>query len=341
MRAARLHEHATDPDDALRVEEVPEPTVSGPKDVVVEIEGAGWCRTDNKLIEGVREANLPITLGHENAGVVHEVGVSVEAVDPGDAVVCHPRISCGECRRCRAGNDVFCENRRTPGIHVDGGFAEYLRTAERSVIPLDSADPVEVVPCADAGLTSYRVTRRAGEGLTPDEFAVIVGVGGLGHIGVQLWSVLNSSPVIAVDVKAEALELADALGADHCVDASEDDVASRIRSIAGERDVSRIVDFVGVDDTVAWGSSVLSPGGKHFLVGYAGSLDLSASDLPLNELSLIGSRSGTYNELRELVALADRGKITIHTQQFGLDRITDVAHMAASGEILGRAVIVP
>src|ERR1700754_4232312 len=137
MKAVRLHSYHNKP----VIEEVPEPKATGPFDVVVKIGGAGVCRTDLHIIEeqwaeksGVE---LPYTIGHENAGWVHEVGSAVSNVEVGDTVILHPYISCGLCLPCRKGDDMHCLNGSFPGIGRDGGFGELLHTSARSVIKLD------------------------------------------------------------------------------------------------------------------------------------------------------------------------------------------------------------
>ena len=125
----------------LQLTDIPEPTIEGPLDVIVRIGGAGVCRTDLHILEGQWEAKsgvaLPYTIGHENAGWVHAVGDAVTNVAVGDKVILHPLITCGLCRACRFGDDVHCQNSKFPGIDVNGGYAEYLRTTARSVVRID------------------------------------------------------------------------------------------------------------------------------------------------------------------------------------------------------------
>jgi NAD+-dependent secondary alcohol dehydrogenase Adh1 len=135
------------------IEDVPEPAIEGPLDVVVEVGGAGLCRTDLHVIEGQwaekTGVSLPYTLGHENAGWVREVGSAVTNVAPGDAVILHPVVSCGLCRACRDGNDSHCAEPRFPGLDCDGGMAEFLRTSARAVVKLDAGlRPAEVAALA-------------------------------------------------------------------------------------------------------------------------------------------------------------------------------------------------
>ena len=163
MRAARLHDYH---EGKLRLEDVPEPTVQGPFDVIVRIGGAGLCRTDLHILEGQWKersgVTLPYVLGHENAGWVQEVGPAVTTLSVGDPVIVHPQVSCGFCEGCRDGQDMRCANATFPGLDVDGGFADLLRTSARSLVKLDpSLEPKDVAALADAGLTAYHAARKA------------------------------------------------------------------------------------------------------------------------------------------------------------------------------------
>lgn len=341
MRAARLNETTEDPAQAFELTDVPEPEIQTPNDVVVDVASAGWCRTDNKILDGTRSANLPITPGHETAGVVHAVGDAVTTVEPGDAVVCYPRITCGTCQFCREGLDTFCENSVTPGIHVDGGFAEYLRTFERSVVTLKTASPEEMAPVTDAGLTSYSAVKRTAHGFPAGGVVVVFGIGGLGHLAIQELQAMTPATIIAVDVKSDALELAEELGADVTVNPTETDLQERVRKVAGEHGVYRVLDFVGATGTVKDGMAMLRPDGQHVLVGYAEELQIPSSDFPLNQVSVVGSRLGSLTELRELVSLVENGDVTLHTETFDLDEINHVARITADGELTGRAILIP
>ena len=138
MKAVRLHQYQQLP----KIEEVDEPKITGPLDVIVRIGGAGLCRTDLHIIEGQwiekSGVTLPYTLGHENAGWVQAIGSAVSNVAVGDTVIVHPLVTCGLCRACRSGNDMHCINSTFPGISVDGGMANFLKTTARAVVKLDS-----------------------------------------------------------------------------------------------------------------------------------------------------------------------------------------------------------
>src|SRR6266700_423664 len=218
MKAVRLHGYHQQP----VVDEVPEPTVSGPLDVVVKIGGAGVCRTDLHIIEGQWDAAmspvLPYTLGHENAGWVHEVGPAVTNVAAGDTVILHPTPTCGLCTACRAGQDMHCSASSFPGLSHDGGMADYLLTSARACVKLDQQTrPQDVAALADAGITAYHAVRKAIPLLYPGTMCVVIGAGGLGHIGIQCLAALTATRIVVVDRNPAALKLAEQLGAHHTV----------------------------------------------------------------------------------------------------------------------------
>src|SRR3954453_7276783 len=218
MKAVRLHGYHEQP----VVEDVPEPTISGPLDVIVKIGGAGVCRTDLHIIEGQWEQamspTLPYTIGHENAGWVHEIGAGVTNVAVGDTVILHPTPTCGLSRACRAGQDMHCEQSSFPGLGVDGGMAEYLLTSARACVKLDpETQPKDVAALAAAGITAYHAVRKAIPLLYPGTSAVVTGAGGLGHIGIQCLAALTATRIIVVDRNPDALKLAEQLGANHTV----------------------------------------------------------------------------------------------------------------------------
>ena len=226
MKAARLYDYDEKMNVELKLEEVSAPTVNAPDEVIVKVGAAGLCRTDLHIIEGVwrdvmdpEGGLLPYIMGHENAGWVEDVGSGVTSVKPGDAVICHPLRSCGICLNCRHGEDMYCANGLFPGLGLDGGFAEYFKTNERALIKLSpNVMPVDVAPMADAGITAYRVAKRAAKLLYPGTYCVLIGIGGLGHIALQCLHELCGTRTIAVDRSPHAQELSKKYGAHHVLD---------------------------------------------------------------------------------------------------------------------------
>jgi NAD+-dependent secondary alcohol dehydrogenase Adh1 len=342
VKAARLHSYD---DDHLRVDDVPEPRIERPTDVIVRIGGAGLCRTDLHLIEGVWrgtvEPELPNILGHENAGWVEAVGDGVRAVRPGDAVIVHPLVTCGLCIGCRRGEDMYCEDGAFPGLAVEGGFADYLKTGERNLIKLaENLQPKEVAPFADAGLTAYRAAKKASKVLPPGSSCAIIGVGGLGHIAVQCLRALCAADIIAIDLLEEHRKLAEQLGADQVVEGG-DGVVDRVKERTGGRGVDAVIDFVGEHGTTADGPAMLVQGGTYFVVGYGGNVDVPALTYIFSEVSTVGTLVGSYSDLHELMQLAARGKVRLHMQEYPLTEVNQAIDDLYAGRVQGRAVLVP
>ena len=341
MKAVRLHEFHQNP----QIDEVPEPKISGPLDVIVKIGGAGVCRTDLHIMEGQWDAAmgtpLPYTLGHENAGWVHEVGSAVTNVAVGDTVILHPTPTCGLCHACRAGDDMHCINSSFPGLSTDGGMAEYLLTSARACVKLDpQTRPEDVAALADAGITAYHAVRKAIPLLYPGTTCVVIGAGGLGHIGVQSLAALTATRIIVVDRNPDALKLAEQLGAQHTVVADGGQVDA-VKDLTGGNGAEVVLDFVAEQGAEMDGWNMTAAGGSYFVIGYGGTLEIPTLDIISTERNIIGNIVGTYNELAELMALAQAGKVTLHTRTYPLDAAVEALSDLDAGRVRGRAILVP
>ena len=340
MKAVRLHAYHDQP----VVEEVPDPKISGPLDVIVKTGGAGVCRTDLHIILGqwaeAMDPTLPYTIGHENAGWVEEVGSAVTNVAVGDTVILHPTPTCGLCLACRAGHDMQCEASSFPGLDSDGGMAEYLLTSARACVKLDSStQPKDVAALADAGITAYHAVRKAIPLLFPGTTCVVIGAGGLGHIGVQCAKALTAARVIVVDRNPDALKLAEQLGADDTVIADGNHVAAVTDMTNGGADV--VLDFVAEEGAENEGFAMTRPAGSYFVIGYGGELHIPTLDIISTERNIVGNIVGTYNDLAELMVLAQSGKVTLHTSTYPLSKATDAIADLDAGKVRGRAILVP
>ncbi len=347
MKAAVLHayDERLSGDEFVRYEDVADPKIDKATDVVVRIGGAGVCRTDLHIVEGIWRSKvdvaLPYIMGHENAGWVEAVGRGVEGVRVGDAVICHPLVTSGHCLACRRGDDMHATDSKFPGINANGGYAEYLLTGERSLIKLPkSLAPKDVAPYTDAGLTAYRAAKKASRHLLPGEFAVCIGAGGLGHIGIQVLRALCAAEIIVADRSATALELAKECGAHHTVLADAGMVDS-VMALTGGRGAEAVIDFVGEGDAVAQGIAITRNGGYYYIVGYGGKIDLPTIDMITSEKTIVGNLVGTYPELVELMALADRGLVNLATREYRLADANVALHDLHHGQIKGRAVLIP
>ena len=342
MKALRLHHYEVQP----VVEEVAEPKITGPLDVIVRIGGAGLCRTDLHIIEGQWKeksggVTLPYILGHENAGWVHAIGSAVSNVAVGDTVIVHPLITCGLCRACRAGDDMHCANNAFPGISIDGGMANFLKTTARAVVKLDpSLAPKDIAALADAGLTAYHAVKKASNILYPGTKAVVIGAGGLGHIGIQCLKALTPAEIIVIDRSREALELTHQWGADHTVlvDGTEID---KVKDITNGQGAEAVVDFVGEGGAIEDGVAMLRRAGSYYVIGYGGKLNVPMIDIISTEINFIGNLVGTYNDLAELMTLTAQGKVQLHTAMYPLDAALDAIHDLDSGKLRGRGILIP
>jgi len=343
MRAARLHSYA---DDHLQIDDIPEPQISGSYDVIVRIGGAGLCRTDLHIIEGILketfpDLQLPYTLGHENSGWVEEAGSAVSSLQPGDPVIVHPKRSCGVCLPCRRGEDMYCETGPFPGLDSEGGFAEYLLTSERALVKLDpSLEPKDVAALADAGITAYRAARKAAANLPPGSRCVVIGAGGLGHIGIQCLRALGAAEIIAADISEEARKLAEQSGADHVIEAGEG-VVERVMDLTDGKGAEGVLDFVGERGVPAQVPDMLGQGGTYYVVGYGEKVNIPNWDFVIREINVVGTLVGNYSDLAELMALAARGLVKLHTQVYPLTDINQAIDDLNSGHLAGRGILVP
>jgi NAD+-dependent secondary alcohol dehydrogenase Adh1 len=346
MKAAMLHAFHED----LVYEDVPDPTITAAHDVIVRVGAAGLCRTDLHIHEGQFEAAqkeaglaLPYPPGHENAGWVAAVGDGVTNVAVGDTVIVHPLITCGLCRACRAGDDMHCESGIFPGLFAPGGMADYLKTSARSVVTLDpGTQPADVAALADAGLTAYHAVKKAVPQLYPGTRALVIGAGGLGHIGIQCLRALTSTEIIVLDRSAAALELAAASGADHTVQVRPDGShLEQVRELTGGKGAEVVVDFVGEGGAEADGVALLRPAGTYYVIGYGGAIQVPTMQIILTEINFVGNLVGTYNDLAELMVLTQQGRVTLHTSTYPLSEVNRAIADLAEGRLVGRGILVP
>ena len=320
---------------ALSLQERPRPEPLGPFGVVVRVAAAGVCRSDLHILMGELLVNVPHVLGHENSGWVHAVGPMVSAVEVGEPVLCYPFVSEGLSGPERRGIDSAAPGRRTPGIDCDGGYAEYMETTERSLIPLpDDADLAAMATLSDAGLAAYRGCRKAADSLGPGSLAVVMGVGGLGHLAVQILRAVSAARVLAVDTRGEARDLALVCGAHEACSPEE------LGATAGTQ-ADAVIDFVGSDESASTALASLGFGGSYIAVGVGGSLSAPILQLVTNETRIEGVYVGTYPELVELTQLALRGSVRPVVVPYALGDADRALRNLAEGSIVGRAVLVP
>ena len=330
-----------------QIEDVPRPS-PGPGQVVVKIGGAGVCHSDLHVMEEDLGFAPPFTLGHENAGWVSALGDGVTGLKEGDAVAVYGPWGCGRCHACQLSMENYCENWAEikgfgGGLGLDGGMAEYMLVpSARLLVPLGDLAPALAAPLSDAALTPYHAIRRALPQLHPGGTAVVIGVGGLGHMALQLLRLLAPVRIVAADVDDTKLAQARALGADEVVNNRDAAAAAdRIRQIAGSRGAALVLDCIGVQPTVDLGAKLLGRNSVWTIVGLGGGKhEFRHGSTPYGTLMSI-PYWGSRVELMEVIALARDGRIHVETTEFPLSEAVNVYAKLKAGQVMGRAVLVP
>jgi alcohol dehydrogenase, propanol-preferring len=318
--------------------EIPEP---GSGEVVVKIAASGVCHSDLHIARGEFESvKYPITLGHEPAGYVYEVGAGVTGLKKGQHVVVYPGRGCGRCWFCLQGEENHCENGEFIGFDRDGGYAEYLRVeSPRYLFPLSGLSLDEGASLACAGITAYHAVKaKALPVIHPGDSVVVIGVGGLGHIAIQLLKKMSPCRVIAVDVRRRSLSLAEKLGADQTI-LPRRDLVSQVKRVA-RNGVGVVIDFVGSSSTLTASYEMLRAGGRLVVVGAAaGQLRMNSGST--NGREVYGSVSGSLSEMQELMEMARRKQFRVLASPYPLEQVNDVIKLLEDGRIEGRAVLRP
>jgi D-arabinose 1-dehydrogenase-like Zn-dependent alcohol dehydrogenase len=307
MKSVRL----VAPRQPLQNQDVPVPMIGG-RDVLVRVRAAGVCHSDVHYRAGKSPVHpLPLTLGHEVAGVVEAVGPSVGRVRVGDRVCLHYLLTCGNCFYCSTGNEQFCTTGKMIGHHADGGYAEYIAVPERNAVPLPDKISFEqgaTLMCASA--TSFHALRKSR--LAAGETVAVFGAGGLGMSAIQLARAFGALDVFAVDVKPGKLALAEKHGAVP-VNAAEKDAAAEIRSLTAGRGVDVALEMIGLPKTMRQAVQSLAILGRAVIVG------ISDQPVPIDtyhellgpEAEIVGSNDHLLRELPLLVEFARRGVLDL------------------------------
>jgi D-arabinose 1-dehydrogenase-like Zn-dependent alcohol dehydrogenase len=309
MIAARLHRVGT----KFTIDRVNVPTI-GEDDVLVEVKACGLCHSDMNYRDGVAPVGkLPITLGHEIAGVISKTGSRVKGVDEGDRVVVHYVVSCGRCSFCRSGFENYCLHYRMIGKDIDGGFAEYVKVPARSIVKLPEALPFEQAALMGCALpTAYHALKRGR--IQPGDLVVIFGIGGVGIHAVQLAArVFKAKMVVAVDVLDWKLRMAKELGARAIVNAAKQDVPKAIGRITGGKFGNVVLDFVCHNRTMKQAIASAGKGGRIVFVGITNdSLQITPYKTLLgSELEIIGVDDHLYSDMTKLIQLIRGRRISL------------------------------
>jgi alcohol dehydrogenase, propanol-preferring len=339
----------------LQIQENKTPKPKGSQ-VVVKVQSSGVCHSDIHLWEGGYEGpqgqflkttdrgvKYPLTPGHEIAGIIDGLGEQTEGFAKNEKVLVYPWIGEGLCPACRTGEENLCDKPRSLGIYNDGGYAEYvLVPSYKYLVKLgDEIDTDASAPLSCSALTAYGAVKNGN--LTPNDNVVIVGTGGLGLMAIQLAKAITGSRIIALDRDDNKLKAAKENGADDIINSQKEDAVKAVMELTGRMGADAVIDFVNASSTVETDLNFLRRRAKLVLVGlFGGELKLNLIAMPTRSYKLIGSYTGSMNDLIELVSLAKRGIIKpIISNKFKLEEATKALKMLRDGKILGRGVINP
>lgn len=350
MKAARI----VRVNEPLELRELKTPKPKGSQ-VLVKVQSAGVCHSDLHLWEGGyqgpggqflkttdRGVRYPLTPGHEIAGIIDSMGEEVQGFSKNDKVLVYPWIGDGLCPACRTGEENLCDKPRSLGIYNEGGYAEYvLVPSYKYLFEIAGMDTDASATLSCSSLTSYGAIKNAG--LKPGDTSVIVGAGGLGLMAIQLAKAITGSRIIALDIDDKKLQAAKKNGADHVVNSKKQDPVKAVMELTDKLGADAVIDFVNASKTVETDMQILRRRAKVVLVGlFGGELKLSLVAMPTRAYRLIGSYTGSLNDMRELVSLAKREVIKpIVSNRFKLDQATEALTKLKEGKIIGRGVLNP
>jgi len=352
ISSARIHKYGS----PLEIEDVEKPVISSPEQVIVKVGATGLCHSDLHLINGDWQKTLPLNLpktpGHEIAGWVEEIGngVPTNSIKEGDLVAVFGGWGCGYCLYCKRGDEQMCQFAKWPGLSdYDGGFSEYiLLPSHRFLVKAGNANtflnPEGLAPLTDAGLTPYRAIKKIRHMLNANKNIAIIGIGGLGLYAIQYAQILGSgASVIAMDRNDKKLALAETVGADYTINIqNSNDIRSIVHSVTQGQGFDVILDTVGLESTLKFAVSNLNKNGALVVVGLFGKqITIPLFQTVIKEYQVYGSLWGNYNELCEVIELSKKGKIKHHLHKFSLSDVNNAIELLRTGDIEGRAVIVP
>ena len=328
--------------------EIPTPE-PGPGQIRLKVTAAGLCHSDWFVMGLPAEQYtypLPLTLGHEGAGIVDKLGDGVEGIELGGSYAIYGPWGCGQCHACAQGEENYCTRAAElgiapPGLGAPGAMAEYVIVDDaRHLAPLGELDPVETVSLTDAGLTPYHAIMSSAAKLRAGATAVVIGTGGLGHVGIQILRAVSPVTVIALDISDEKLALAREVGAHHAL-MSDASAVPAIRELTGGKGADAVFDFTGIQPTLDIARQVVAVDGDIQIVGIGGGL------LPTGFFSTPFGASvrapywGSRSELIEVLDLARSGEVGVHVERFTLDTAVEAYTKLHDGQVRGRAVVVP
>jgi alcohol dehydrogenase, propanol-preferring len=352
MKAARI----VNVNEPLQIQELQTSKPKGSQ-VLIKVQSSGVCHSDVHVWEGYYEGiggqplrttdrgvKYPLTPGHEIAGIVDSLGEQVEGFSKDEKVLVYPWIGEGMCPACRIGEENLCDKPRSLGIYNDGGYAEYVLVPNYKYLVKIGDDDMDTdisAPLSCAGLTAYGAVKNAN--LKPDDNVVIVGTGGLGLMSIQLVRAVTGARIIAMDIDDKKLQVAKKEGADIIVNSKKEDPIKAIMELTDKLGADAVIDFVNATKSVEADVQFLRRRAKLVLVGlFGGELRLSLVSMPTRAYKIIGSYTGSLQDMVELVSLAKRGVIRpVVSNRFKLDQAGEALQMLKDGKIIGRGVINP
>ena len=338
MKAVRYY----GPTEPLRLVELEQPE-PGSGEVVVRVHASGVCGTELHFLSGLLNLGVaPITLGHEVAGVVHEVGQGVDSRWLGQRVVVYYYVGCRDCVNCSQGYENLCTNVKAQyGFVSDGGFAEFIKVPTNNLVPLPpNISDDDAAPIGCAVTTALHAGRLASIG--PDDHILIYGVGAVGYGLVQLGRMLGAT-VIGVGRTQNKLQQAKDLGAHFVINSNEGSVVDQVLEITDGRGADAVFELVATSETMENSIKSLGKRGRLVFIGYSSDyLNVHPIQLVVNETSVMGSVGNTLDELREAVRLVSEGKIqTVVDRTLQLEQFQEGVDALLAGTLLGRVVLKP
>jgi 2-desacetyl-2-hydroxyethyl bacteriochlorophyllide A dehydrogenase len=294
-------------------------------DVIVRIAATAVCHTDLDMYLGRHPGvRYPVVLGHEATGTVAEVGPEVHGLEPGQKVIINPVISCGRCDCCRRGDEHLCRNAGIVGREFEGSLSQYIRLAAHYVHPLPPQLPLAGSTLIETLATVRHAQVRAG--ITADESVVVLGQETTGLLHTRLADLAGARQVIAVSRSQWKLDLATRMGARHVVQADVDAAVDEVRRLTGGSGADVVIDTVGGAGTLRAGIDMLRPGGRFvsFSLSQEAFSQVSAFDLYFKEISIIGARALTHDDMAPSIELVASGKIDTSgfiTAQYPLEQV--------------------
>lgn len=326
--------------------------VAGPGQVLLKVDAAGLCHSDVFVMSIPQDqyflGSLPLTLGHEGVGTVAELGAGVTGVTIGQRVAVYGPWGCGVCHQCAQGHENYCErasdlNILAPGLGAPGAMAEYMIVDDaRHLVDIGDLDPAIAAPLTDAALTPYHAIKASLAKLGAGTTAVVLGAGGLGHLGIQILRALSGSRIIALDVDESKLQLAKDSGADVTMLSSDPGVVSKIRDMTHGHMADGVFDFAGFQESLDVARQLVSVGGDFKIVG----LGMGGATIPVGffatpyEANIATTYWGYRAELIEVIEMAARGQLNVHVERFSIDQAPEAYEKLHRGTLQGRGVIV-